>query len=105
MNSDTVKKIAISALEDMKAIDISVIDVHAITSITDYMIICSGRSSRHLHSIADNVSMQAKKNGVISRGIEGKNSNDWVLVDLGDVVVHVMLPATREFYAIEKLWS
>ncbi len=105
MKPEELKALAVDALEGLKAIDITVIDVHEITSITDYMIICSGSSSQHIHSIADNVAMQAKKQGQQPLGIEGKNSNDWVLVDLGDVVVHVMLPETREFYDLEKLWD
>ncbi len=105
MNTESLKKLAIDALEELKANDIAVLDVRELTSICDYMIICSGRSSRHLHSIADNVAIQAKKQGQQPLGLEGKNSNDWVLIDLGDVVVHVMLPETREFYDLEKLWK
>lgn len=105
MKPEELKTLAVDALEELKAEDITVLDVHELTSITDYMIICSGRSSRHLHSIADNVAVQAKKHKQQPLGIEGKNSNDWVLVDLGDVVVHVMLPKTREFYDLEKLWQ
>lgn len=104
MKPEELKTLAIDALEELKASDITVINVHNRTSITDYMIICSGRSSRHIHSIADNVVMRTKQAGQQPLGIEGKHSNDWVLIDLGDVVVHVMLPETRKFYHLEKLW-
>lgn len=93
------------ALEDMKAVDIRVIDVRDMTSITDIMVIASGTSTRHVKALADNVAQEAKKIGVQALGVEGEKGAEWILIDLGDVVVHVMMPEVRAFYALEKLWS
>lgn len=101
----TLKDITINALEDMKAKDIVVLDVKPLTSIADLMIVASGTSNRHVKSIADNVREQVKKNGLMPLGMEGEDVAEWVLVDLGDIIVHVMLPDTRRFYDLEKLWS
>jgi ribosome-associated protein len=98
-------KTVLAALEDMKAVDVRVIDVREQTSITDIMIIASGTSTRHVKAIADNVELEAKKIGVRAMGVEGDKGAEWILVDLIDVVVHVMMPEVREFYALEKLWS
>ncbi len=95
----------IHALEDLKAVDIRVIDVREQTSITDIMVIASGTSTRHVKAIADNVEEQAKKIGVKALGVEGDKGAEWILIDLADVVVHVMMPEVRDFYALEKLWS
>ena len=97
--------VTLAALEDMKAVDVRVIDVRELTSITDVMVIASGTSTRHLKAIADNVTLEAKKAGVQALGVEGDKGAEWILVDLADVVVHVMMPKIREFYALEKLWS
>lgn len=94
-----------AALEDIKARDTVEIDVRGKTSVTDYMVIASGTSTRHVKSIADEVVRHAKKCGVMPLGVEGEREAEWVLVDLGDVVVHVMLPRVREFYALERLWT
>lgn len=93
------------AVDDMKAQDIKHIDVRGQTSLTDHICICSGNSNRHVKSIADNVSKVAKQNGIQPLGIEGDDTAEWVLVDLGDAVVHVMLPNVRLFYQLENLWD
>lgn len=98
-------KVAIDAIEDLKARDTREIDVRGKTSVTDLIIITSGTSTRHVKSIADEVVRAAKKAGLPPIGVEGEREAEWVLVDLGDIVVHVMLPRTREFYGLERLWT
>jgi ribosome-associated protein len=93
------------ALDDMKAVNVRVIDVRRLSDIFDTLVIASGTSDRHVRSIADSVVAKAKVAGFRPLGIEGEGTGDWVLVDLGDVVVHVMLPRVREFYSLEKLWT
>lgn len=105
METEKLKELIINALEDIKAQDIHVMDVREITTITDYMIVASGNTSRQVKALADNVAEQCKKNDVKPLGIEGQEKAEWVLVDLGDVIVHIMQPATRDFYQLEKLWS
>ena len=105
METEDLVKLAIDALEDIKAQDISVIDVRDLNNITDVMIIASGTSRRQVVSIARNVAEKAKAAGVMPIGSEGEVAGEWVLVDLGDVVVHVMQPSIREFYQLERLWS
>ena len=101
----TLRKSVIDALEDLKAKDIREIDVQGKTSIADLLVIASGTSARHVKSIADEVVKFAKKAGVMPLGVEGEREAEWVLVDLGDVIVHVMLPRIREFYGLERLWA
>ncbi|MCD8513940.1 MAG: ribosome silencing factor [Nitrincola sp.] len=91
-------------LDDMKARDLVVIDVKGKSSVTDYMVIASGTSRRHVLSMADEVLQKVKQLGVMPMGSEGQEGGDWVLVDLGDIVVHVMMPDARSFYDLERLW-
>ena len=105
MELEKLQAIVIDALEDLKAKDIKVIDVRGQTSVTDLMIIATGTSSRQVKGIADNVREKAKEAGVPPIGSEGEETGEWVLVDLGDIVVHVMQPQTRDFYQLERLWS
>jgi ribosome silencing factor RsfS/YbeB/iojap len=93
------------ALDDMKARDVNAIDVRDKTSVADTLVVASGTSSRHVKSIADEVVRQAKRLGLPPIGVEGEREGEWVLVDLGDVIVHIMLPRTREFYGLERLWT
>ena len=102
---DELLALVMGALEDLKGVDIKVIDVSELTSITDRMVVVSGTSTRHVKALADNVALKAKQAGNPALGVEGAAAAEWILIDLGDVVVHVMLPAVREFYALEKLWS
>ncbi|MRX27719.1 ribosome silencing factor [Kangiella sp. HZ709] len=105
MQSKQLKKLVIEQLEDLKAKDIKVLDVIEMSSITDFMVICSGTSNRHVKSIAHNLIREVKDQGMQPLGIEGDDVAEWVLVDLGDVVAHIMLPQTRDFYQLEKLWD
>ena len=105
MQADELKETVLQALEDLKGDNIVEFDVRNMTSITDIMIIASGTSDRHVKSLADAVVIACKKAGVPPLGVEGEREGEWVLVDLGDVVVHVMQPRIREFYALEKLWA
>ncbi len=105
MQAEELKETVVEALRDLKGADIVALDVRDMTSITDVMIMVSGTSDRHVKSLADAVVMACKRAGVVPLGIEGQREGEWVLVDLGDVVVHVMQPRIREFYALEKLWT
>jgi len=105
MNSEQMTSMAVAALEDLKGVDITVIDIADKSSIADAMIVATGSSTRHVRSLAGEVRQQTKEAGFPPLGVEGDDSSDWVLVDLGDVIVHVMTEETREFYALEKLWS
>ncbi len=93
------------SLEDLKAQDISVLDVQSLTDVADYMVIATGTSNRHVKSLAEHVALEAKKAKSPALGIEGDDVSEWVLVDFGDIVVHIMQPSIREFYDLESLWS
>lgn len=95
----------LAALDDMKAVNVRVLDLRGLTDIADTMIVASGTSDRHVRAIADHVVQRVKEAGRRPYGIEGTRDGEWVLVDLQDVVVHVMLPRVREFYALEQLWE
>lgn len=97
--------IAIAALEDMKAVNVKVLDVRKLTDVTDTMIVATGTSDRHVKSIADRVIERCRQAGHRAHGVEGEREGEWVLVDLQDLIVHVMLPRIREFYGLEKLWD
>ena len=105
MNSKAVTEMAVKVLEDMKGIDLTVIDIVGKSSIADAMIVVTGTSQRHVRSMAETVRLTAKDAGHPPLGVEGGDSSDWVLVDMGDVIVHVMTEEKREFYSLEKLWS
>jgi ribosome-associated protein len=105
MESEELAQFVVASLEDLKAVNTVTLNVSGLTDVMDYLVITSGTSNRHVKSLADHVSVEAKKQGVRPLGMEGENAGEWVLVDLGDVVVHVMLPATRDFYDLERLWS
>ncbi len=105
MPSEDLVKLAVFALEDIKAQDITTIDVRGKTSITDFMVIASGTSNRHVKSLVDNVLEKVKEKGVRPLGSEGLDTGEWALLDLGDIVVHVMLPTARQFYDLERLWQ
>jgi len=101
---DALQRLVVEALDDLKAQDIRVMDVRNKTTIIDAMVIASGTSDRHVKALADTVIGKAKKAGVNPLGVEGERDGEWVLVDLIDVVVHIMLPRVREFYDLERLW-
>jgi ribosome-associated protein len=105
MNPEELRDLAITALEDIKGLNIIAIDVRSLTSITDYMVICTGRSTRHVKALADNVAIKAKEGKITGVRMEGERDSEWILVDVGDVVIHVMLPTTRSFYCLEDLWE
>jgi ribosome-associated protein len=102
---DVLLATVLDAVAELKAVDVAEIDVRGKTSVCDYMVVASGTSTRHVKSIADEVVKFAKRLDYQPLGVEGEREAEWVLVDLGDVVVHVMLPRVREFYALERLWT
>ncbi|MGL4187110.1 MAG: ribosome silencing factor [Thiotrichaceae bacterium] len=105
MELEQLQQLVIEKLDDMKAQDIKVIDVRGKSSITDLMIIATGNSTRHVKSLAQTVELAAKEAGVKPLGMEGEQQGDWVLLDLNDVILHVMLANVRDFYNLEKLWE
>lgn len=105
MSLDGLQKIVTEALDEIKAQDIRLLDVRGIASFTDLMIVASGSSTRHVKSIADKVLDKCLAARIKPLGVEGTRESEWVLIDLNDIVVHVMLPQTRDFYNLEKLWA
>ena len=105
MQIEQLKQLVLDSLVDMKARDISVMDVRGKTTVTDYMIVASGTSDRHVKAIAETVAYRAKAAGEPPLGTEGVNQGEWALVDLNGVVAHIMLPKVRDFYNLERLWS
>ena len=105
VSEPTVSALVMTVLDDLKAQSVTRLDVRHLTTMTDEMIIASGRSDRHVRSIAQALLERCKAEGCEALGVEGLESGEWVLVDLGDVVVHIMLPKIREFYSLEKLWG
>ena len=103
--TEELKTIVLAALEDAKANDVRQLDVRRLTDITDWMVVASGTSTRHVLALADHVRTQVKAQGLSPIGTEGESGSDWVLLDYGDVVVHLMLPDTRGFYDLEGLWD
>jgi ribosome-associated protein len=100
-----LRSVVTAALADMKALHVRVLDVRGLTDITDFMIIASGTSDRHVRSVAQRVVEKTKEAGFRPHGVEGQQDSDWVLIDLNEMIVHVMLPRVREFYGLEKLWD
>jgi len=105
MHSEELLKFAQTSLEDLKARDVRVFDVRNMTSVTDYFLLASGTSDRHVRSLADKLVQSVKQAGESPLGVEGQDAGEWILIDLNDVVVHVMQPRTREFYKLEDLWT
>ncbi len=105
MQLDDLKNVVVAALEDLKALDIKVLDVREIASFTDLMIIACGTSTRQVKALSDKVVEKCKQASIRPLGVEGERDAEWILVDLGDIVVHIMKPDTRDFYNLEKLWS
>jgi ribosome-associated protein len=101
----SLKALILGALNDMKALEVKVLDVRGLTDIADYMVIASGTSDRHVRSVAQRVVEKTKEAGFRPHGLEGLKDGDWVLIDLSEMIVHVMLPRVREFYGLEKLWD
>jgi ribosome-associated protein len=103
--NSTLEKLVLAALDDMKAVNVKLLDVRGLTDITDAMIVASGNSDRHVRAIAERIIERVRESGRRPFGIEGTRDGEWVLVDLQDVLVHVMQPRVREFYALEQLWE
>jgi ribosome-associated protein len=101
----SLKGVVTGALADMKALAVTVLDVRGLTDVTDFMVIASGTSDRHVRSVAQRVVEKTKEAGFRPHGVEGQQDSDWVLIDLNEMIVHVMLPRVREFYGLEKLWD
>lgn len=105
MNAEQLTEVVVEALDDLKAVNTVALDVSGLTDVMDTLVVTTGTSNRHVKALANNVATEAKQAGTRPLGVEGEDAGEWVLVDFGDVVVHVMLPATRDFYDLERLWS
>jgi len=105
MHAEQLRKIAEQALDEIKAHDVIVLDTRKITSLFDYMIVASADSTRQTKALARNIAEKVKEAGGSVLGVEGEQTGEWVLVDLGDVLVHIMQPAIREYYNLEQLWG
>jgi ribosome-associated protein len=105
MQTETLLALVEGELNERKALDLTVLDVRDKTSFTDYMIVVTGTSNRHLKALCDYVEIKVKENGVTPLGVEGDMTSDWVLLDLGDVIIHAMTAQAREYYTLEKLWT
>lgn len=105
MTLDEMKKIAVDALEDIKGKDIIVLDTRQLSDLFDCMIVASGDSNRQVRAMANNVREELKSRGAEILSMEGEESGEWVLVDIGDLVIHVMQPAVRDYYNLEELWG
>lgn len=104
-SAEAISNTLVDALHDLKALDVQVLDVKNLTSITDTMIIASGRSDRQVKAMADKLIEKAKELGIPPLGVEGEQQGAWILVDMGDIIAHLMHPTTRAYYQLEKLWS
>lgn len=105
MDSELLLKLVEQTLEDNKAHDIKPLDVRKLSNVTDYMVVATATSKRHALSMADKLYEAAKKHDAKPLGIDGQNDSEWILIDLGDVIVHIMLAEARKFYSLEKLWT
>ncbi|MBA2653824.1 MAG: ribosome silencing factor [Gammaproteobacteria bacterium] len=105
METTDLLNLVVQTLEDNKAEEIVSLDVHDLTTVTDWMVISSANSKRHAHALGDHVVTKVKSQGLQPLGVEGENQNEWLLVDLGSIVIHIMLPEIRKFYSLEKLWN
>lgn len=105
MDSEEIKALVTTALLDIKGQELVCLDIRQQTDLADYMIVVSGGTGRQVKALTDNVRQSAKKQGLDIIGVEGEDSQEWVLIDLADVIVHIMLPKVREFYDLERLWS
>lgn len=105
MKIDQLQEQVIESLNDLKAIDMKILDVRDLTTLTDTMIICTGRSNRHVKSLAENVIKKAKQLKLSYIRAEGETEGEWVIVDLADIIVHIFQPAIREYYNLEDLWT
>jgi ribosome silencing factor RsfS/YbeB/iojap len=104
-SAPSLKTVILDALDDMKALEVKFLDVRGLTDIADFMVIASGTSDRHVRSVAQRVVDKTKEAGFRPHGVEGQKDGEWVLIDLSEMIVHVMLPRVREFYGLEKLWD